>query len=365
MRMRALPVLLATLCSPSFASKQITVQQLESVLAGASGNPDAEIARQLSEIELSERLSAAKLSGLQTQAPGLKSRQALLVLADLAAFLDLPQADVYARAAPDLATQRQIMALAVDYVLKTTRQLPNLSTTRVTANFQSTPWQPENRHSETSSHQPLHPVGTYHAEVLYRDGGEVVHAATGQTGPAAQGLTTTGEFGPILNTALLDAARGKLAWSHWEQGAQGILAVFHYIVPADKSHYEVKYCCIWRQNGDRVYFQQFSGYQGDITIDPSKGTVLRLTLMADLKPTDPLVRAGIVVEYGPVDIAGQTYICPIRSVALSVGLEIRDQWQGSVNSLGLLQTSLSDSAFEHYHVFRSEVRLLTPEHEKR
>jgi hypothetical protein len=359
MRARLLLLMfLATLTPSCFAARQITVQQLESVLSSANGKPDAEVARQLSEVELSERLSTANLSRLQTESPGLKSRQALLVLADLSAFLPLPPAEVPVKAPPDFATQRQILARTVDYVLKTIHQLPNLSTMRVTAGFQSTPWQPERGPSETLNHQPLHPLGTYSASIMYRDGGEVVQASSTHSAPVAEGLTTSGEFGPILNTALLDAARGKLAWSHWEQSAQGMQAVFHYTVPAERSHYEVKYCCMWRQNGDRVYFQQFTGYQGDIAVDPSVGTISRLTLMADLNPTDPLVKAGILVEYGPVVIAGRTYTCPTRSVALSTGLEIRDLQQGSVNSLGLMQTSLNDSVFEQYHVFRSQVRLL-------
>jgi VWFA-related protein len=359
MRTRLLLVLfLAAVTSSCCALRQITVEQLGSILSSANGKPDAQIALQLSEIELSERLSTANLSRLQAQAAGSKSRQALLVLADLSAFLALPPAEVPAKPAPDVATQRQILTRTVDYVLKIIHQLPNLSTMRVTSGFQSTPFPPQQGQSDTPSHQPLHPLGTYSASIVYRDGGEVVQASTAQSAPAAQGLTTSGEFGPILNTALLDAARSKLAWSHWEQGTQGVQAVFHYTVPAEKSHYEVKYCCVWRQNGDRVYFQQFAGYQGDIAVDPADGTILRLTLMADLKPTDPLVKAGILVEYGPVVIAGKTYTCPSRSVALSIGLEIRDIQQASISSLGLLQTSLNDSVFEHYHVFRSAVRVL-------
>ncbi len=360
MRTGALLVLLmAAVCSPCLAATQVNVRQLEGLLAEDSGKPDAEISHQLSDLDLSERLSTASLVNLQARLPGLKSRQALLVLADLSAFLPPPAADKPARPAPDSAEQRRILSHTVDYVLRTIHQLPNLSSTRVTSTFQSTPWQPEKAQSVSRDHQALHPVGAYKASISYRDGNEVVHAGAAGSGHSVLGLTTSGEFGPILNTALLDAARGKLAWSHWEGSAGALQAVFHYTVPPDKSHYEVKYCCIWRQNGDRVYFQQFTGYQGDIAVDPSNGTIFRLTLMADLKPTDPLVKAGILVEYGPVIIGGRSYICPTRSVALSVGLEIRTIEQGSVNSLGLLQTSLNDSAFEQYHVFRAEARILS------
>jgi VWFA-related protein len=50
-------------------------------------------------------------------------------------------------------------------------------------------------------------------------------------------------------------------------------------------------------------------------LTPSDGSFLRLTLQADLKPSYPIAVADILVEYGPVEIGGKTYICPVKSVA--------------------------------------------------
>jgi hypothetical protein len=76
--MRALAVLLtlAGFVLPAYGAKQVTVDRLEQTLAAAHGLPDAEVAMQLSDLELTERLSTAKLDRLETDLPGEKSRQA-------------------------------------------------------------------------------------------------------------------------------------------------------------------------------------------------------------------------------------------------------------------------------------------------
>ena len=119
--------------------KRITVEELGQVLAAAHDKPDQEVAQQLSGLELTERLSTVRFSHWEIQSPGPKSPQALMALADVSAFLDLPAAAIPAIAAPGLAAQRRMMALTVDYATKTIHQLPNFSATRVTTSFRDEP----------------------------------------------------------------------------------------------------------------------------------------------------------------------------------------------------------------------------------
>jgi hypothetical protein len=210
-----------------------------------------------------------------------------------------------------------MIMLCVDYVKKTIHQLPNLYATKVTTSFQH----------NLKDKKPLHRVSTESAIVRYRDGEEILSSSEFQTGTA--GMTTAGEFGPILNAALLDSAQGDLTWSHWEQGAAVQEAVFRYTVIAGGSHCNV--------NG------QLPGYHGEITVDPSNGTILRLVLRADPKPSLPLLRADFVIEYGPVQLGGKTYICPLKAVALSADAKL---WW------------LNDIAFEQYHLYRATAQIL-------
>jgi VWFA-related protein len=373
MRKLALLWLLAGVALPAVAARNITVEQLEQVLAAVHGKADAKVAQQLSGLELTERLSAARLSRWEADLPGPESRQSLVLLADVAAFLDPPAAEIPATPAPDFAAQRRMIALTVDYASKTLHQLPNFFATRDTVRFEDTP---QGFRPDTSEipYQPLHPVGRATDTVLYRDGNEVVdsRAAKGNKNqPATQGLITTGVFGPVLATVLVDAAQGKLAWSHWEQGAAGPLAVFRFAVPREKSHYEVEFCCVTADNGSYRVFQQFSGYHGEMAVDPANGAILRLTLEADLKPADKIVRSEILVEYGPVEIGGKTYICPVKSVSISDApalgsnaFELQRYRGGALlehdsrTAPTHLRAMLNDVVFEQYHLFHANARML-------
>jgi hypothetical protein len=298
----------------ALAGRQISGEQLEQMLAAPNREPDKGLVKQLSELELTERLSAARLTRCEASLPGLDARRALRALADRSSFLDPPASEIPAIVEPDSEAQRRMIMLSVDYVAKTIHQLPNLYATKVTTSFQQ-------------DKKPLHWVSTESAIVRYRDGQEILSSSEFQTG--AVGMTTSGEFGPILNAALLDSAQGDLTWSRWEQGAAAPEAVFRYAVIAGKSHYNV--------NGE------FPGYHGEITVDPSNGTILRLVLRADPKPSLPLLRADFVIEYGPVQLGGKTYICPLKGVALSA--EPKLWW-------------LNDIAFEQYHLYRASARIL-------
>jgi hypothetical protein len=302
----------------ALAGRQLSGEQLEQMLAALNRKPDKELAKQLSELELTERLSAVRLTRCETNLPGPGARRALRVLADRSSFLDPPGSEIPVIAEPDLDAQSRMIVLSVEYVKKTIHQLPNLYATKVTTSFQQ----------NLKHKKPLHWVSTESSIVSYRDGQEILSASEFPT--IIAGMTTSGEFGPILNAVLLDSAQGDLTWSHWEQGAAAPEAVFHYAVIAGKSHYSV--------NG------HFPGYHGEITIDPSNGTILRLVLRADPNPSLPLLKADFVIEYGPVQLGGKTYICPLKGVALSADSKL---W------------SLNDIAFEQYHLYRASAQILT------
>ncbi len=199
MRTLALLLTLVGFVLPAFSAKRVTVERLEQTLAAAHSLQDAEVAMQLSDLELTERLSTAKLDRSKADLPGEKSRQALMILADASVFLDPPAAEIPSQPIPDPATQRKILALTVNYVMQTLHQLPNFFATRVTSSFEDMPG------------VPIHPVGDSNVMVTFREGREVVEKSNFD--PRVRPLTTAGVFGPILGTVVVDAARSKLTWS--------------------------------------------------------------------------------------------------------------------------------------------------------
>ncbi len=365
------------------AVNKVSVEQLERLLSSGKSRSDADQARQLFSLELTERLSTARFQQLQAPLPGEKSRQALQALADESAFLAPPANEIPATAAPDQASQRRMMAQTVHYLAKTLPLLPNLFATRDTTRFESRPL------SSGDNNATLRMMSRSAVTVFYRDGHEFLDAnpiKTGKPKNPEKGLTTWGEFGPILGTVVMDAAKSQLTWSHWELNGVAPLAVFRYSVPKEKSHYDVKFCCVTESYGMEVKFlTQRSGYHGEITLDPDSGTILRLTVIADLEPNNPIARASLLVEYGPVELGGKSYLCPVRGVAVALAPDSKtvldtfaqretatsSNTRGTVAKTSLTtlaqapqQVFLNDVSFGAYHLFHTDLHILSKKEEQ-
>jgi hypothetical protein len=67
-----------------------------------------------------------------------------------------------------------------------------------------------------------------------------------------------------------------------------------------------------------------------------------------------------MVEYGPVVIGANTYICPARSVSISRQRRIMDieEWGETFKVDAPFETLLDDMVFDKYHMFRSTARML-------
>lgn len=161
-------------------------------------------------------------------------------------------------------------------------------------------------------------------------------------------MSSVGEFGPILSTVIGDAAHGKVIWDHWETGTRKHLAVFRYSVPKEYSRFAIY---------DSLYTEPlYPAYHGEITVDPETGVVLRISEKT-LKSSDDPSENGIVVEYGPVEIGGTAYTCPVHSVAFTSVAPEPDSG-GAAPAPHPARILLNDVTFTNYHVFRSEVRIL-------
>jgi hypothetical protein len=148
---------------------------------------------------------------------------------------------------------------------------------------------------------------------------------------------------------MADAMRSQVTWLRWEQTANGAVGVFHYTVPEDQSNYAVRI-----PNGNKVD-DLYPAYHGEITIDPATGEILRLSLEGDLRQPYEGMKTAILVEYAPVEIGAQTYICPVRGVAYS---KIPVPNATAIPDAVTVQTQLNDVTFTHYHLFRAEAHIV-------
>lgn len=372
---RGLAILLAVFSASlaGAAPLKLSVSALEQMLVSrtTAHDSDSDMARKLGDVELTERLTSSELTHLeQTLRLGSQTRFALEMLADSAAFLDPPASELPHQAPPTIPQQQAMINGAVHFVASTFQHLPDFLADRLTTSFDNTPlvvthsgWAPPDA--------PLHLAGTFTQEVTYRGGREISLREVNTTGKAAKqgavppGLTSTGEFGPILAIVLRDISKGSIHWSRWEQTATGMVSVFQYKVPEVNSHYQVDYCCVRGSEDPKTYgdhldllhansYHGTPGYHGEISVDPKSGTIRRISVDAELNSEAPISVAKIDVDYGPVEIGGVSYVCPVHSLAIS---NARTRLGGDMSDRTILR--INEVSFTHYHRFGSTIRILS------
>jgi hypothetical protein len=97
---------------------------------------------------------------------------------------------------------------------------------------------------------------------------------------------------------------------------------------------------------------------------------MRFTIETELDAKLPIKRADVAMEYGPVEIGGASYICPIKSIAFSHAVSfsftaasvVPASPRSNVNGLRVIRppetTSINDTAFTKYHMYRYEIRIV-------
>jgi hypothetical protein len=376
------------------ATERITVAELEKAVSAAQQLQDKAAADQLADLELTERLTKARFTRMNSQLPGEKSKQALLALADSSAFLDLPAADTLHEPAPDKATQGKIIARATDFVADTVSRMPDFLASRTTTRFQDHKIRETGDGSWVVTDAPMHFKDRNMDTVTFRSGREVAETTSAKNGThpvinSSAGLSTWGVFGPLLGVVMVDIMNGKIGWGHWEQGPSGPLAVFRYAVSKDRSSYTVRYCCFRSDAGEVGEFEALPAYHGELAIDPATGAVFRLVLKTDLaqlgaesEDARHMDRFDVLVEYGPVAIGGKTCICPVESATISRAEAMLFHGYGppaakKINPddhpgnrpahpppVSLPKVlSINDVVFDNYHQFRGEVRILSTDSE--
>jgi hypothetical protein len=359
----------------------VTVAQLEQNLTGAQRGDDRDVARRIAGMQLTERISRERLQRLSAVLPGVKSREALTVAADLSAFLDLPQGEVPQNSPPDRAAQKEMLSRAVDYVVATLHRLPDFLATRHLKRFEDLEVKRGIDAPVTVRAHGFRRKDRSDAKVVFREGVEVI-GGDKELIRSGLGLTDHGIFGSLLGVVMVDVLKGRVGFDHWEPGPNGPMAVFRYVVGEAMSHYTLSYCCYRGSNGLMRNYHATPPYHGELAIDPETGAILRLLIKTDLNPgllrnvepnpDKPLQRADVVVEYGSVPIGGNRYVVPLQSVSVLTSLtlapgELQRDRDGRFtpkkpDPLDLVEhwrvNSVNDYVFDEYHLFRGDMRIV-------
>jgi hypothetical protein len=370
--------------STLMAANKSTVKELDDLLANMqkSAKPDTAIAMRLKDIELTEQLTFAEMNSFARYEPGPATVEQIRILAVESALLPPPASDLPTAPAPDLATQKAILARAVDYAAHDFAHLPRLTADKVTARFQngldyirtangvgSNMANPDLGFGPTNQYLRL--LGQHTASVVSESGIELVPNKAKSGDPAGQnGQVSQGGPGPVLGNILIDAAKSNLIWLRWETVNGKQIAVFSFAISKKQSHYQVNYCCFPKTEdvgshigaspmggaglgpsnsnyGTATSFEAFkttAGYHGEFFIDPDNGVIVRLITQADLKPTDFVHHEDVRIDYGPVEIDGKSYVVPIRNIILTELVPNGDSFARYST-----RRTLFDVTYQNYH----------------
>jgi len=317
---------------------------------------DTDRAAEIDSLELTERLTARTLARWTAKyKPGPLVRHALQLIADRSALLDPPAGELPSQPPPDADSQRKMIDAANIYVVRVLSHLPNFFAIRTTERFDDGPV--ISNGVIVPSPPGLHLVSSVSHEITFRDGSEVIDPMRHDRvmpGIPVEGLSSSGEFGPEAAIALTDMGKGSYAFHHWEQTSVGLAAVYRFSVPREASHYQVEYNC-----QSFLTLNDTPSYHGSLTIDPSSGAVLRLTLEADSKKNDPVSHVASVIDYGPVAIGDRRYISPLRSLAFMV--QDMNACVRHAPKQKLIQpvTMLNRTTFTDYHRLGTSVKIVS------
>jgi hypothetical protein len=353
---------------PRVPERRLNVAEVQQFLDADHGERDRELAGRLNSLEMTERLSTGALALWKERLHGKQAKSALAALGDESVFLAPPKAEIPVEPTPDDNTQHQIILRAEKYLDEVVPMLPDFSADATTVKYEQPSPGVKDTWKAAPSNRALIQTVSEQATLLYRSGREqrIVEKQAGKRVAGQNDLNYKGIFGPILGFVLEDVRRGnsELIWTRWERTGQGTLAVFRYSVRAENPRYGVVYCCLV---GGQV-FTTLPEHHGELAIDPDTGAILRITVESepgwihetDLSPLRPVLYSNMMVEYGPVDIGGRSFICPHRSVVITRERTVRPVsfWGLNFEVYGPYQTLMNDTVYRNYHKFGSESRML-------
>jgi hypothetical protein len=348
MKQFAIILILLSAAALSHAAKKSTIDDLKQTLVvlQQGRKADQEVATRLKEIELSEQLTAPTRETLQQYAPGPLTVEQLDILEGRSAALVPPHSELPETAAPDVATQKAILAKAVDYVTKVYMQNPHLVALRATIRYQdgvesihTNSGMTNNMPNVGNAWDPINKimrlVSSYNDTIETDKGVEFIQPVKQKAPWGQNGQISEGGPGPVLSVILQEAAAaGTLNWRRWQLVRGRPVAVFSFEVPKKKSHYEVHYCCfpVTEDTGRMGYegtganlqynvtwkdFKSVAGYHGEFFVEPDTGAIVRVVTQAELKPTDFVHQEDMRIDYGEVVIAGKPSILPVQSFTLN------------------------------------------------
>lgn len=345
--------------APSWGATKITVQQLNDLLVSLheAKKTDAEVAAELSQVELTEELTAAAMNSFGDYIPGGLSSAQMYVLEAHSAVLAPPASDLPSTAAPDEPTAKAILDRALDYAATIYAQLPHLTAVKTTLRFQEdipavkggagdfTMLSVRDYYAmaRMGTSKVVHFANAREAPVVLLNGAEEATSTTDNTHWGRNGQIALFGPGPVLSSILHEAQTGgKISWLRWERVHGMQVAVYAFEVGKKATSYAVDYCCFLDINSVAEetthsitinptfkHEKATVPYHGEVFVEPETGVVVRLIVQAEFKPSGAVRQEDRRIDYAPVTLGTQRFVVPVREI---INTEAAETWWSALVS---------------------------------
>jgi hypothetical protein len=306
--MKWLAITAVVLGSLAFAQMRMSVEQLQAFVRSSIElkHQDKRVAEYLRKVQLSDKLDERTAEDLLGMGAGPHTYNALRELVKSSSTLP-PPAPPKAKAAPtpipppSEADQKRIIDEVREYALGYAKRLPDFICTQVTRRYIDPSgmefWQRTDiittrlTYFERKEEYKVLLVNNRMTEIPYDRLG---------------GATSQGEFGTFLKQVFEPESETTFQWERWATLRGNRVHVFNYRVSQSRSQWSINY--------QRVQ-EIVPGYRGLIYVDANSPAVFRITMEAEnIPPSFPIQQASTVLDYDFIDIAGSSYLLPLRAV---------------------------------------------------
>jgi hypothetical protein len=129
------------------------------------------------------------------------------------------------------------------------------------------------------------------------------------------GSKSFGEFGSMLREIFEPSTEARFEWDHWGTLDRKRVMAFAYHVSQSRSQYRLVV--------EDAKLSIITAYRGLVEVDPKTHVVMRVTTIAENIPPDfPIRKAEDDLFYDYQDIAGHTFLLPLKSQVLMSGGDV-------------------------------------------
>lgn len=288
----------------------------------ALGYSDVTTARQLRNVDLTQRLTDEPIELLKRQGVGPLTVRVLEGLRVRSSSLEPPAGPIVTMGPPPSETEvKTVLRRVSEYSSNYVRLLPDFSCQQTTrfytyrarlgsaGDVQLAPGAPSQLGKD------LHLEKTVVEELEYYQGQERYRTKLVDNKPDNRPvrldtapIISRGELGTLLRAIFDKSSGAQFRWDHGEVLHGHRVEAFSYDV--DRAHSQLRVCC--REVGPKTFFP---AYGGVVYVDPDSGAVVRLELRyTGFQPRDPFRDARILLDYAQFEVGGKTYWLPARSV---------------------------------------------------